>query len=208
MKIGQIYKTYFIPKNLQEHMLRVTALAEIILEHWIGKKVDNQAIIQACILHDIAKPMNFDLTKQALFDISPSDNIKLEKLQKDLKTKYGTDEHSATVKICEEIGLSPVAVKILKYFEWSYIPYLLKTGNTESLISVYCDMRISPKGILPLYKRLNELKKRNHAKNYEENVKNGKVLEDIIKKNITLDINSVTDAQLNKRFKNLLNIEI
>lgn len=197
-----------IPQNLQKHMLRVAVLAEILLKHWMGKKLDDKAIVQACIFHDVAKPMNFNLTKQAQFDMSPSDITRLEKLQKDLRNKYGDNEHHATVKICEEIGLSPTAVKLVNNLEWSYIPQLLKNNDIKSLIPIYCDMRIGPKGILSLSERLNELKERVSVKHYEENVKNGSVLEDLIKKNVKIDVNSITDDQINKRFKNLLNTEI
>lgn len=208
MKTKQIYDNYMIPQNLQKHMLSVASLAEILHEHWMGKEVDNQAIIQACIFHDAAKPMTFDLSKQAQFGMSASDINRLKEFQGRLKSKYGSEEHHATIKICEEIGLSPIAIKLVNNFEWSYIPRLLEVDDIESLIPIYCDMRIGLKGILSLNERLSELKERVSAKDYEENVKNGSALEQKIKNNVRLDINSITDDQINKRFENLLNAEI
>lgn len=54
-------------------MLKVASFAEIILDHWIGNKVDKKAIIHACIFHDITKPMNFGLAKQAQFGMLPEE---------------------------------------------------------------------------------------------------------------------------------------
>jgi hypothetical protein len=69
-------------------------------------------------------------------------------------------------------------------------------------------MRIGPKGILSLSERLTELKERVSAKDYEENVKNGNAVEQIIKSRVDFDVNSITDDQINERFKKLLDTEI
>jgi len=61
MKTKQIYEEYMIPKNLQEHMLRVAALAEVLLENWTKGNIDKSEIIKACLFHDIAKPITPDL---------------------------------------------------------------------------------------------------------------------------------------------------
>lgn len=208
MKVKQIYKEYMVPQNLQEHMIRVAALAEIILAHWTSKKVDKKAVVHACLFHDIAKPMTFDPSKQTQFGMPPKNIAKLKELQKRIKEDYGTDEHHATVKICEDIGLISAAVKLVDNLEWKRVPKLLKENDIESLIPIYCDMRIGPKGILSLEERLKELKERVSVKDYADNVKNGTVLEQLIRTNAEIDLNSVSDIQLNNRFKKLLNTEI
>ncbi len=215
MNIRQVYQKYLTPPNLQEHMLRVAALAELILNHWQGTKVDKKAVIQACLFHDIGKPMTFsskgrsafgrDLDKQAQFGMSEREIANLKKLQKKLADKYGQDEHQATVGICREIGLSPAAVKIVDNLEWKYIPRLLRDSNLESLIPIYSDMRIGPKGILPLKVRLAELKARTNNQAYKSNLKNGQIMEKAIKQNADLDLNLITNNQLNSCFKKLLN---
>jgi hypothetical protein len=208
MKVNQAYSEYMVPKTLQEHMLRVASLAEILLKHWTGIAIDKKAIVLACTLHDIAKPMNFDLAKQAKFGMSQEDIGKLGKLQNRLKSDYGNDEHHATVKICEKIGLSSTSVKLVDNLEWKFIPRLLQNNDLASLIPIYCDMRIGPKGILTLEKRLLELKERVGGDEYWENVKNGKLLEKQIKESISIEVNSITDNQINKRFEELRNQEI
>lgn len=208
MNVGQVYTAYMTPKNLQEHMLRTASLAEILLEYWIGEEVDKKAIVQTCLFHDIAKPINFSLEKQAQYGMSAGDIKKLENLQNRLKKDFGNEEHHATVMICKEIGLSNIAVKLVDNLEWKYIPRLLKDNDIASLIPIYCDMRISPKGILILEDRLRELKERVSGDDYAENVRNGKLLEEKIKENVNLDLNSITDSQIQVKLAPLLNLAI
>jgi len=152
--------------------------------------------------------MTFNPDKQAQFGMSPNDIQKLKDLQNKLKTKYGNNEHQATVKICEEIGLSPTAVETVNNLEWSYIPRLISENEIESLIPIYCDMRIGPKGILTLGERLLELKQRVDAKDYEDNVKNGNSIEQIIKRNVNIEVNSIQNEQINRKLDDLLQTDI
>jgi len=184
-------------------MLRVASLAKIILDHWIGLTVDKESIIQACVFHDIAKPMNFDLAKQAQFGMSSTEIVNLDKLQRRLKTAYGDNEHHATVEVCKEIGCSPNAVKIVNNLEWSYIPSLLSKNDLESLIPIYVDMRVGPKGILTLKQRLEDLKARTGESEHEQN---GIQLESLISNNVSIDLNEINDEQINKSFEELENL--
>lgn len=203
MNTLQIYQQYLIPQNLQKHMLRVASLAKIILEHWIGPQIDKLSIIHACVFHDIAKPINFDLAKQAQFGLTPQDINNLDKLQQRLKNKYGGNEHNASVGICTEIGCSSNTVRIVDNVEWSYIPLLLKKNDFESLIANYADMRIGPKGILTLEKRLEELKIRTGQ---NEHWQNGTNLEKVISPNVSINLNEITDEQINQNFAYLENL--
>ena len=63
MLIKDIYKKYLLPRNLQEHMLRVAALSEIILDDWKDGCADAHAITTTCLFHDIAKPLTFEAEK-------------------------------------------------------------------------------------------------------------------------------------------------
>jgi len=186
-------------------MLRTAALANIIIRKWVGVNVDKDSIIKTCAIHDIAKPMNFDLVKQAQFGMSEKDIGKLKQLQKKLKTKYGDDEHRASALIAKDLGCNSNVIKFVNNLEWEYLPRLFKANDLDSLISIYCDMRIGPEGILTLQERLEELKKRTGRTNYQEN---GARLETLITENVTLDLNQISNEQLNQKFENLLNLEI
>jgi putative nucleotidyltransferase with HDIG domain len=203
MNTKQIYEEYMIPQNLQDHMLRVASLAKILLDHWSGPSVDQAAVIQACIFHDIAKPMNFDLAKQAQFGMSQTEIDNLHTLQERLKSSYGDDEHHATVAICKEIGCSPKAVKIVNNLEWSYIPALINDNDLESLIPIYVDMRIGPNGILTLKERLNDLKSRTGEDQHQQN---GIQLETLISNNVSIDLNEISDELISSNFPHLENL--
>ena len=189
-------------------MLRTASLAMILLENWIGEPVDKKAIVQACVLHDIAKPMEFDLAKQAQFGMSQDEIDELEKLQIRLKKDYGDNEHQATVKICKKVGCSHTAVRLVNNLEWSYVPRLIKERDIHSLIPIYSDMRIGPKGILSLNERLEDLKKREGTEDQEEKATNGKKLEMLIVQSVSMDVSSITDNQINENFSNLLEMNI
>ncbi len=208
MTVRQVYQEYQTPQTLQEHMLRVASLANILTNSWIGISLNKDAIVKACAIHDIAKPITFDLAKQAQYGMSESDIEKLRQFQIEIKTKYGEQEHQATIGICKTVGCDETTVRLVDNLEWKYIPRLLKENDLASLIPIYCDMRIGPKSILPLKVRLEEIKNRVSGDDYEDNVVNGNAAEQEILKNVDLDRNSITDEQLQQRFVSLRDMEL
>lgn len=191
MNVRQDYEKFTTPKNLQEHMLRVAVLSKIIFNKWTGPTINENAVLKACALHDVAKPITFDIAKQAQYGMPPKDIENLEKLQKFIIGKYGIDEHKASVGICKDLGMEIKAIEILENIEWKYIPDLFKTNNIEPLVAIYCDMRIGPKGILTMQERINDLKKRvgEGGYNYKEFEKDGKDLEQKMRENTNIDLN-------------------
>ncbi len=117
MKVKDVYKTYQTPKSLQEHMLRVASLASILLDNWTGASLDKDEIVKACTIHDIAKPMTFDLAKQASFGMSENDIEKLRLFQIEIRTKYGEQEHQATIGICKAVGCDANTVRFVDNLE-------------------------------------------------------------------------------------------
>jgi hypothetical protein len=190
---ADIYEHYGVPRNLQKHMLRVASLAGSILQSWAGPTVDAEAIVQACLFHDIAKPMMFDLTKQAQFGMSPTDIMQLSKLQTWLKDTYGLKEHAATLSICKEIGCSDTVIRIVNNLEWDHIQDLAQKKDIESLLPIYCDMRIGPNGILPLDSRLRDLTKREGTSGFEQH---GQKLEMLIAEETTRNIQAISPQEI------------
>lgn len=208
MTVQQVYEKYSTPKNLQEHMLRVAALSKIICDNWTGKNINGSAIIIACLLHDIAKPMKFDITKQSGFGMPQDEILKLEKLQKFIKDKYGDDEHTNTIGMSKDVGIKEDSIQIIENLEWKYTNRLLTENDTESLIAVYCDRRVGPKGVLSLQQRLDDLKVRAMVDYYDDYVKNGEILEMTLQEFVSVKLNSITDENLNPYFPGLLNLQI
>jgi hypothetical protein len=213
MNVRQAYEKYMTPKNLQEHMLRVTALSKIIIDNWTGQTIDKFAIIKICALHDITKPVTFDTSKavQAKYGMSQEDISNLGKLKKFIKENLGTDEHKAAVEMCRDMNLGEKVVKMMEDMEWKYAQRLLDENNLESLIPIYCDMRIGPKGMMDLLQRVSNLKGRvgdRKEYDYEEFERSGKILEQKIQENVGIDLKLVTNDQLDSLFEELLNLKI
>lgn len=208
MKVREVYQSYQTPQNLQEHMLRVAAFASILLEGWVGKPTDKEAIIKACAIHDIAKPMTYDIGKQIQFGLSEREIEKLRRFQDELKKRYGQQEHQATVQICKDVGCSSATVTFVDNLEWKYIPRLLAANDTASLIPIYADMRIGPKGILSLVDRLNELNERVHNADHEKNLKDGQEAERKILECVKTNMLVITNDLLSEKFTAILDMKL
>lgn len=202
MSVHDAYEHFQTPQNLREHLLRVASFADILLDAWTGAALDRQAIIIACALHDIAKPIQFNLDKQEQFGLSEEESIKLMHLQNEMKDAYGLDEHRATLAMCREIGCNEKVLQLIDDLEWYNVPKLLEQNATSSLIPIYCDMRIGLNGIAPLAVRLAEIAERSKTfieanQGYKEN---GYALEKEISKGVSLDVNTISDKQINEQF--------
>jgi hypothetical protein len=206
--IQEIYEKYSTPANLREHMLRVASLSKIILENWTGELPNSKAVIIACALHDIAKPVNFDIEKQIEFGVSPTDIYSLENLQHFIKKTYGTNEHAASIGMAGDVGADKETLGILRNIEWSLIPDITRRDHFGALISIYCDMRIGPFGILSITERLKNLEERRESEDWEIYFKLGEELEQKIKENTSIDLQSLTDRDLSNGFDEILALEV
>lgn len=208
MTVKQLYNQYLIPPNLQKHMLRVAALSQILTENWHRKNLDKDSITLACVFHDMANIIKFKLDQPQLFKEEGSQIDYWKKIQRQTIEKYGTDIHAATFKICQEIGLSEKILFLIKNMNWNNTLEVLEKNDFASAILIYCDMRIGPYGIMLLKDRIENLSTRNN--NFDFNIlqKNAKILEEILQKNISVDLNDINDTQLNERFQELLGLKI
>ena len=134
MKIQQVYQRYKIPTNLQQHMLRVGAVAKIILGNWNGKEIDHDAVLYTSLLHDIGKPVTFNLDNESQFikDVKELDELKV--MVGELIDKYGRDEHEVCMEIFNELGLSDSAKRLIGNLEWEYTDRLITDEDIESLV--------------------------------------------------------------------------
>lgn len=208
MKVKQIYGKYKIPPNLQKHLLRVTALSQILVEKWKKGNLDRKSITLACLFHDMANIIKFDFTKPQLFKEEEKKAGDWKKVQASVIRKYGRNIHLATLKICKEIGLPDKALNIIEDLDWNDTLKILRENNFNSAIPIYCDMRIGPFGIMFLKDRLRDLEGRNKSYDMLFIAKAANFLEKTLQKEISIDVNSIDDYQLHKRFSNLLSLDL
>ena len=137
--IIDIYKKYYIPEQLQLHMLRVAACAKLITENWKGKEIDQEAIIRVSLLHDMG-----NIIKIPEKDL---ENEKTIELRRKCIEKYGEYEHYTNMAIGKEEGLTEKELAILD-------------GKRSRKICTYCDQRVAPDGVRGVKERLEEVKSR------------------------------------------------
>ncbi|MBP9759281.1 hypothetical protein KBD45_06300 [Candidatus Dojkabacteria bacterium] len=186
-------------------MLRVASLGKIISKNWIGALVDNEAILMTCLFHDIAKPITFDPQQQSKYGMNEGQIQDLIRSQKILIKKYGPTEHNATLAISKEVGLNEETLRALDNFEWGNLTRLFEQNDLNSLIPLYCDMRIGLKGILSSEERLADLNQRIENKNHNDHLKDGILLKDVVEKNVNINLNEISDEQINANFEYLTN---
>lgn len=155
MEILEIYEKYKIPKHLQLHQFRVAAVAKLIIDNFSDEtsiKIDSKAIISACLLHDIGNIIKFNLTLYPALN-EPEGYNYWKGVQDEFISKYGPDEHAATIKICKEIGVHEYVLEILKSIGFTNSEYVAKSGNYNLKIVAYADQRVGINGILSMEKR-------------------------------------------------------
>lgn len=201
MHVNTVYSRYHIPKNLQQHMLRVGALAQIILDNWQGESIDKQSIVTCALYHDIAKPVTFEVDKQRQYVATDEEFNQVKRTIDGMIAKYGPEEHVAVIKIFEEIGCSEETIRLINNTEWIYLPRLLEENDIPSLLLNYCDMRIGPKGILPIQERFVDLKSRAPFPGIDEIAKLSPKLESLIQSLTTIDLSTITDDLINSQIQ-------
>ena len=157
MNIIDIYNKYNIPENLQMHMLRVAACANIIIDNWNGPKIDKEVIIKVSLLHDMGNIVKCRFNND--------DSVNMGKIIDYYINKYGSDDHYITYEICKELGFNDYELDILSRKESRKNEEIMKNDSFEIKICAYCDERVSPYGVDSIVNRLNDAKNRYKGKN-------------------------------------------
>lgn len=154
----EIYKKYQIMPNLQIHQLRVAGVALAIIRN-LTVPVDEKAILNACLFHDMGNIIKFDLSYFPEF-VQPEGLEYWEKVKQDFIEKYGNEEHHATLLICQELGFSKKDLELLNAVGFSRALDTFKSGSIEKMICCYADQRVGPHGVISLDQRFADGAKR------------------------------------------------
>lgn len=156
MNILKIYQKYHLPENLQLHMLRVAACANLILDYWKGPELDKKAIIRVSLLHDMGNmvkiPEDFSQDEEFL------------KIRKIYFEKYGANDHEINLEIGKQEGLTQKELELLNGKRSRKNEETMLSESYERKICAYCDQRVAPSGIVTLKERLEDAKARYKAK--------------------------------------------
>ena len=159
---AEIYETYHIPPWLQLHQLRVAAVGKMVVES-IQTPVDHDAIITACLLHDIGAIVKFDFSKndgtmRGL--LAPEDVAHWQEVQRVMRKKYGDGEHPATDAILIELGVSESVRTIINESGLEKMQAMIAHDHVAVQILQYADMRVAPYGVDSTHKRLEDVRER------------------------------------------------
>lgn len=206
MKIRDIYRKFGIPPNLQEHMLRVCAVASLLQDHWVGNEVDWYKAKIIALLHDLGNVVKFDLDKNPELLGEEQANIEHWKnVQKETIKKYGSDDHEATKKMLGEIGLESEAVGVILNKSFSYSVETEKSDNWLLKILYYADLRTLPFGIGTLEERIadvrNRMPKYTSRPDFEDLVSACKQIENQIKDNLDISVDDINNNAVNEKLK-------
>lgn len=160
MNILQIYQRYTIMPGLQLHQLRVAAVA-LTVAMAVDDELSQDSIIAACLLHDMGNIIKFDLQAMAFPQfLEPEGQTYWLKVQQEYMSKYGSDEHLATMQIAREIGVSEYVLELIDAIGFGNLTPNYELKDLTKMICEYADNRVAPLGIVSLEVRLQDFENR------------------------------------------------
>ncbi len=213
MKAKDVYTRFTTPPNLQQHLIRVTAIVLFIQSHWIGDEVFWSNVITAGLLHDMGNIVRFDLDNHPEFLGEELKNIDYWRKVKHIAIdKYGTDDHNACDQMLTEININPDIISLINTKSFVNSIKIAANPSLEPKILLYADMRVAPTGIVTLQERLDEVRSRSlkHKNNpdFPALVDAVVKIEQEISSNTNITLDHISDKTLNIDFKKLINLEI
>jgi len=152
--IQDIYNQYDIMPNLREHMFRVAAVGEMIVDHG-NFSIDKDEIISALLLHDIGNIIKFELEAFPDF-LEPQGLNYWQNIQQKNKEKYGESEYIAHEMIVRELGMSGKIISLVKSVGFSVMCNNVQSNDWQEKICNYADLRVNPYGTASLNDRMKD----------------------------------------------------
>ena len=212
-KITDIYSEYKIMPQLQMHQIRVTAVAKQICES-LSISIDIDIVIRACLLHDMGNIIKFNLPHFPEF-LEPEGLDYWQTVKDEYISKYGEDEHEATVKIMRELGILDNIIELAGDNRFSYMCRHRDSEDMYLKIIHYADGRVGPHGILSFEERMNDAGKRykDHKLSFQDEeriklVECGKDIEKQIFAHSNIKPEDITDESVKEMIEELKNFEI
>lgn len=155
--IISIYRSYRVPENLQFHMLQVAGIGKWLIDNWKGDDLKYDDVITTLLLHDILNIIKDPYTN--LSNTFPEGYKRIaywRAVQQRLKERYGNSDVDAVISVAEELGANERVLFLLKNKQFLNNEFTMNSNDFELKICSYADQRVSPYGILPIKKRLEE----------------------------------------------------
>jgi hypothetical protein len=160
MTIDEIYRKYRILPGLQDHQLRVSAVAQYLCDQTnVFVKIETDNAVKACAIHDMGNILkfNFELMPERY---EPEGLTYWLSIRDEYQKMYGQDEHTATVAIARELGMSDRVINLIDGISFSNAITVCNSDDFTQKICTYADKRVAPTGVVSLAERLEEGRKR------------------------------------------------
>lgn len=165
--VREIYEAYRIMPQLQLHQLRVAAVGKLICDSSLDR-INTQDVILTCLFHDMGNIIKSDFDVFSDSFRGPKPRAYWEAVKREYIEKYGADEHSANVAIGREIGLSPDVIEYMDGISFANFARVRDADSFEQKITLYCDGRVAPGGIVSMLDRQAEARERYRGKRHSE----------------------------------------
>src|SRR3990167_4209416 len=152
--------------NLQEHMLRVAAVASLICDNF-NEPLPKEDIVTACLLHDMGNIIKSNLQYFPEF-LEPEGLEYWQNVKNEYIKKYGNDEELAHKKIIAKLGVSEKVIALVDQISFPLCCSHKDNPDFAVKIVNYADWRVSPYGVVSYDERMDEAKKRYKFKESEE----------------------------------------
>lgn len=201
MNIGEIYKNFRIPPNLQEHMLRVYGIVSFLETHWKGEKVDWKLVKEIALLHDMGNIIKFNLDRNPEFLGSEQVNIEYwRRVREEVINKYGEDEEEATGKMLREVGFDEKAIQIISDKAFGNSVGVRDSNDWHLKLLYYADLRTLPMGVGTLEERLSDVRERmpkyTSRPDFEDLVSACLEIGQQVQSNLDIDVSKITDESI------------
>lgn len=154
----EIYAQYKIMPTLQLHQLRVAGAAKTVCDH-LDMPIDTHSVVLAGLFHDMGNIVKFDLSYYP-DTVKPEGKEYWEGVKGEYVGKYGAEQHGASRKIAEEIGLPERVIEIIGNIGFSKMRQLVASDSYELKVCEYGDSRVTPYGIRSMDERWEDGRKR------------------------------------------------
>ena len=152
------------------HQIRVAAVAMQICESLdIDIELDKENIIKACLLHDMGNIIKFNLNNFP--EQNKPEGIEYWQTVKDeYISKYGKNEHQASMEIGKELGISSRILDLVYCVDSASVGKIADGDDFSQKVCMYADGRVTPYGVVSIEERSMEAKERykNHPYAFNE----------------------------------------
>lgn len=153
MAVQTVYKKYRIFKGLQDHMLRVAAVAKIICDNFEGE-LNKKDILTACLLHDMGNIIKVDFTHFPEF-FEPEGVEYWKNVKGEFEEKYKDKDggHTTALLVARELGLRDEVVTYIDQVRFRLLCENSQEENMARKIIQYADGRVGPHGVVSYVER-------------------------------------------------------